>query len=88
MTPWKNFCWGVLEDDIYTPAGAVSARPIATSGPPGRSMGAAVAETRGGASNGGNETVVVIHAVRGALQEQGVPRDSIVAILGLIAIAL
>ena len=77
----------MLEDDIYMQAGADSSRPLVASGPPSRSMGV-TAETRGGATNGGNETVVVIHAVRGALQKQGVPRDSIIAILGLIAIAL
>ena len=46
------------------------------------------AVTRGAAINGGNEAVVVIHAVRDALEKQGVPKDGIIVTLGLIALAI
>ena len=78
---------GMLENDISMRAGAENVRPLAASGPHGRTLGDTAA-TRGTASSGGNETAVVIHAVRDALQEQGVPRDSIIVTLGLIAMTI
>ena len=77
----------VLEDDISIRAGAESVRPLATSGYHNRHMGD-TAVTKGAAINDGTKAVVVIHAVRDALEKQGVPKDNIIVTLGLIAMAI
>ena len=76
-----------MDDDISMPAGAENVRPLATSGPRSRHMGD-TGVTRCAATNDGTKAVVVINAVRSALEEQGVPKDSIIVILGLIALAI
>ena len=82
-----QFLAPLLEDDISMQAGSENVRPLIASGHHSRRTGDTAA-TRGAAINSGNKAVVVIHAVRDALEKQGVPKDSIIVTLGLIALAI
>ena len=75
----------MLEEDISKQAGSENERPLGTSGP--HNMGD-TAVIRGAAINDGTKAAVVIHAVRDALEKQGVPKDSIIVTLGLIALTI